>query len=84
MPRWVARGKERAGTGCSCRSRPSEGGTADVYRQGAAEALVYGGGSIGVAVFLHKIGTPEELVGNADAAHYKARLAGEDRVEVFS
>ena len=31
--------KGKAGTGCSCRSRPSEGGTAEEYRQGAAQAL---------------------------------------------
>src|SRR5450759_351561 len=34
----------RAGTGCSCRSRPSEGGTAEEYRQGVAEALAFGCG----------------------------------------
>jgi GGDEF domain-containing protein len=39
--------------------------------------------SIGVAVFPHKISTPEDLVGNADAALYKAKRAGKDRVESF-
>jgi len=39
--------------------------------------------SIGVAVFPHKISTPEDLVGNADAALYKAKRAGKDRVESY-
>jgi PleD family two-component response regulator len=34
-------------------------------------------------VFPHKISTPEDLVGNADAALYKAKRAGKDRVESF-
>src|SRR5450756_403215 len=34
--------------------------------------------SIGVADFPHKISTPEDLVGNADAALYKAKRAGKD------
>ena len=39
--------------------------------------------SIGVAVFPQKTSTPEELVGNADAALYKAKRAGKDRVESY-
>jgi diguanylate cyclase (GGDEF)-like protein len=39
--------------------------------------------SIGVAVFPHKVSSPEDLVGNADAALYKAKRAGKDRVESF-
>lgn len=37
--------------------------------------------SIGVAVFPHKTSTPEDLVGNADAALNKAKRTGKDRVE---
>lgn len=36
--------------------------------------------SIGVAVFPHRSSSPEDLVGTADAAVYKAKRAGEDRV----
>ena len=39
--------------------------------------------SIGVAVFPRKTSTPEDLVGNADAALYKAKRAGKDRVETY-
>jgi GGDEF domain-containing protein len=39
--------------------------------------------SIGVAVFPHKVSSPEDLVGNADAALYKAKRAGKDRVESY-
>ncbi len=39
--------------------------------------------SIGVAVFPHKTSSPEDLVANADAALYKAKRAGKDRVESF-
>jgi len=39
--------------------------------------------SCGVAVFPHGTDTPEELVGNADAALYKAKRAGKDRVETY-
>ncbi len=39
--------------------------------------------SIGVAVFPYKTSTPEDLVGNADAALYKAKRAGKDRVETY-
>ncbi|MCX6363088.1 MAG: sensor domain-containing diguanylate cyclase [Actinobacteria bacterium] len=39
--------------------------------------------SIGVAVFPHKTSSPEDLVGNADAALYKAKRAGKDRVETY-
>jgi GGDEF domain-containing protein len=39
--------------------------------------------SIGVAFFPRKTSTPEDLVGNADAALYKAKRAGKDRVETY-
>ena len=39
--------------------------------------------SIGVAVYPHGTDTPEDLVGNADAALYKAKRAGKDRVESY-
>lgn len=39
--------------------------------------------SVGVAVFPHKTNSPEDLVGNADAALYKAKRAGKDRVETY-
>jgi GGDEF domain-containing protein len=39
--------------------------------------------SIGVAVFPHGTDMPEDLVGNADAALYKAKRAGKDRVESY-
>jgi len=39
--------------------------------------------SIGVAYFPRKTSTPEDLVGNADAALYKAKRAGKDRVETY-
>ncbi len=39
--------------------------------------------SVGVAVFPHKTASAEELVGNADAALYKAKRAGKDRVETY-
>ena len=39
--------------------------------------------SIGVAVYPHGTDTPEDLVGNADAALYKAKRAGKDRVETY-
>ena len=37
-------------------------------------------GHSGVAVFPHGADTPEDLVGNADAALHKAKRAGKDRV----
>jgi GGDEF domain-containing protein len=39
--------------------------------------------SVGVAVFPYKTASAEELVGNADAALYKAKRAGKDRVESY-
>lgn len=39
--------------------------------------------SIGVSVFPHRTSSPEDLVGNADAALYKAKRAGKDRVESY-
>jgi GGDEF domain-containing protein len=39
--------------------------------------------SIGVAVFPHGTASPEDLVANADAALYKAKRAGKDRVESY-
>jgi len=39
--------------------------------------------SIGVAVFPHRTSSPEDLVGTADAALYKAKRAGKDRVESY-
>ena len=39
--------------------------------------------SIGVAVFPHRTSSPEDLVGNADAALYKAKRGGKDRVESY-
>ena len=39
--------------------------------------------SLGVAVFPHKTASVEELVGNADAAMYKAKRGGKDRVESY-
>jgi GGDEF domain-containing protein len=39
--------------------------------------------SVGVAVFPHRTSTPEDLVANADAALYKAKRGGKDRVETF-
>jgi len=39
--------------------------------------------SIGVAYSPRKTSTPEDLVGNADAALYKAKRAGKDRVETY-
>jgi diguanylate cyclase (GGDEF)-like protein len=39
--------------------------------------------SVGVAVFPYKTASAEELVGNADAALYKAKRAGKDRVETY-
>ena len=39
--------------------------------------------SIGVAVFPHRSSSPEDLVGTADAALYKAKRAGKDRVESY-
>jgi GGDEF domain-containing protein len=39
--------------------------------------------SVGVAVYPHGTDTPEDLVGNADAALYKAKRAGKDRVETY-
>ena len=40
--------------------------------------------SIGVAVFPHRTSSPEDLVGTADAALYKAKRAGKDRVESYA
>ena len=39
--------------------------------------------SIGVAVFPHRTSSPEDLVGTADAALYKATRAGKNRVESY-
>jgi len=39
--------------------------------------------SIGVAVFPHKTSSAQDLVANADAALYKAKRAGKDRVESY-
>ena len=39
--------------------------------------------SIGVAVFLQKTASVEDLVSNADAALYKAKRGGKDRVESY-
>ena len=39
--------------------------------------------SIGVAVYPHGTDMPEDLVGNADAALYKAKRGGKDRVETY-
>jgi len=40
--------------------------------------------SIGVAVFPHGTSSPKDLVGTADAALYKAKRAGKNRVESYA
>lgn len=72
--------------------RDGAGQVAERIRRRVAEsAFVAGDGmplsrltvSIGVAVYPHGTDAPEDLVGNADAALYKAKRAGKDRVETY-
>jgi len=39
--------------------------------------------ALDIAVFPHGTDTPEDLVGDADAALYKAKRGGKDRVESY-
>jgi len=72
--------------------RDGAGQVAERIRRRVAEsAFVAGDGtplsrltvSIGVAVYPHGTDAPEDLVGNADAALYKAKRVGKDRVETY-
>jgi len=89
-------GKLRAGSG---EAPPPEAGHVDgadavaerIRRRVAAMIFEAGDGkplsrltvSIGVAVFPHRTDSPEDLVANADAALYKAKRGGKDRVESY-
>lgn len=62
---------------------------ADRIRRRVAETVLRAAGdesltvSIGVAVYSPRTSSPEDLVANADAALYKAKRAGKDRVETY-